>query len=60
MNGIVWDRKKKNPLLIKGITKKEVEHTFKSAGNYEKHIETDRIKITINAFNRRGDMFTIQ
>ena len=60
MNGIVWDRKKKKPLLIKGITKKEVEHTFESAGNYEKHIETDRIKITIKAFNRRGDMFTIQ
>ena len=44
-------QEKKKPLLIKGITKKEVEHTFESAGNYEKHIETDRIKITINAFN---------
>ena len=60
MNGVVWDRKKKKPLLIKGVTKKEVEHTYESDGSYEKHIETDRIKITINAFNRRGEILTIQ
>jgi predicted RNA methylase len=60
MNGVVWDKEKKNPLLIKGITKKEVEHSFEREGNYEKHIETDRIKIAINAFNRRGEILSIQ
>ena len=60
MNGVVWDREKKNPLLIKGITKKEVKHAVEIEGDCEKHIETDLIKITINAFNRHGDMITIQ
>ena len=61
MNGVVWDKNKCNPLLVKGITKKEVKITVESQGEgREKHIETDQIKIVINAFDRRGEMHTIQ
>jgi len=61
MNGVVWDKNKSNPLLVKGITKKEVKHTVESNGEgREKHIETDQIKIIINAFNKIGEMHTIQ
>lgn len=60
MNGVVWDKDKKNPLLVKGVTKKEVKHTVEIQGDIEKHIETDQIKIVINAFNRKGEMLTIQ
>jgi len=61
MNGVVWDKNKSNPLLVKGITKKEVKHTVESNGEgREKHIETDQIKIVINAFNKMGEMHTIQ
>ena len=60
MNGVVWDKNKSNPLLVKGITKKEVKHTIEVHGDIEKHIETDQIKIVIHAFDRRGEMSTIQ
>ena len=60
MNGTVWDKDRKNPLIIKGVTKKEVKHTVEIEGNREKHIETDLIKITIHAFNRQGKLLTIQ
>jgi len=60
MNGVVWDKDKRNPLLVKGVTKKEVDHTVSVEGDVEKHIETDRIKILIHAFNRNGDMLTIE
>jgi len=60
MNGIVWDRDKRNPLLVKGITKKEVRQTVEIEGDCEKHIETDVIKITIHAFNREGELLTIE
>jgi hypothetical protein len=61
MNGIVWDKDRKNPLLVKGITKKEVVHTVEMKGDgVEKHVETDRIKIVIHAFNSDGEMMTIQ
>jgi len=60
MNGIVWDKDRKNPLIIKGITKKEVRHTMEIEGKCEKHIETDLIKISILAFNRQGEMLTVQ
>jgi hypothetical protein len=59
MNGIVWDREKKNPLLVKGLTKKEVKTSIEVQGDAEKHIETDQIKIFINAFNSQGEMLTI-
>ena len=60
MNGIVWDRDRTNPLLVKGVTKKEVRHSVEIHGDMEKHIETDQIKIVIHAFNRHGEMLTIE
>ena len=60
INGIVWDNDKRNPLLVKGVTKKEVKHTVEIQGNIEKHIETAQIKVLIHAFNRHGEMLTIQ
>jgi len=60
MNGIVWDRDRRNPLLVKGVTKKEVRHSVEIQGDVEKHIETDQIKIVIHAFNRHGEMLTIE
>ena len=60
MNGIVWDRDRTNPLLVKGVTKKEVRHSVEIHGDVEKHIETDQIKIVIHAFNRHGEMLTIE
>jgi len=60
MNGIVWDTDRKNPLLVKGVTKKEVKHSVEVHGDVEKHIETDQIKIVIHAFNRKGEMLNIQ
>ncbi|MDY6990200.1 MAG: DUF6094 domain-containing protein [Thermodesulfobacteriota bacterium] len=59
MNGIVWDKGKRNPLLVKGLTKKEVNHSVEVHGDTEKHIDTDKIKIFINAFNRQGELLTI-
>ncbi|MBW1666972.1 MAG: class I SAM-dependent methyltransferase [Deltaproteobacteria bacterium] len=60
MNGVVWDKEKKNPLLVKGMTKKETKYSVEIQGDIEKHIETDQIKIVIHAFNKRGEMLTIQ
>ncbi len=60
MNGIVWGKNKTNPLLVKGVTKKEVRHSVEIQGDVEKHIETDQIKIAIHVFNRHGEMLTIQ
>ena len=60
MNGIVWDRDRTNPLLVKGVTKKEVRHSVETQGDVEKHIETDQIKIVIHALNRHGHMLTIE
>lgn len=60
MNGVVWDRDRKNPLLVKGITKKEIKHSVEIHGEVEKHYETDQIKIVIHAFNKKGEMLTIE
>jgi len=61
MNGIVWDKHNRNPLLIKGVTKKEVRHSIEMVDEgVERHTETDRIKIIIKAFDRNGEMITIQ
>lgn len=60
MNGPVWDKERRNPLIIKGITKKEVKKSVEIEGDCEKHIETDVIKITIRAFNREGELLTIE
>ena len=60
MNGVVWDKSKRNPLLVKGITRKEVVCSVEKHGDVEKHIETDQIKIVIHAFNQHGEMLTIE
>ena len=59
MNGVVYDKDGRNPLLVKGITRKEVDtHTEHEAGK-ERIFETDRIVITINAINEHGEIITI-
>jgi hypothetical protein len=60
MNGVVWDQDKRNPLLVKGVTTKKVKHTVEVHGDVEKHIECDQINIIIHAFDRFGEMLTIQ
>jgi len=60
IRGVVFDKDQKNPLVVKGITKKTVDYRIEKEGDMEKHIETDRIIITINAINQNGEIFTIQ
>jgi hypothetical protein len=60
MNGVVWDRDRRNPLLVKGVTRKIVKHSVEVEGDLERHIERDQIKILILAFDRRGELLTIQ
>ena len=60
IKGVVFDKDNKNPLIVKGITKKTVDYRIEKEGDTEKHIETDRIVITINAINRQGEILTIQ
>jgi 16S rRNA G966 N2-methylase RsmD len=59
MNGVVFDRDNKNPLLVKGMTKKIVETFIEHENGKEKTIERDKILITINAVNRKGEVFTV-
>jgi len=60
MNGVVRDRDGQNPLLVKGVTRKEVHRTVEMEGDLERHIERDEIKVRIHAFNLKGEMLTIQ
>ena len=60
IKGVVFDKDQKNPLIVKGITKKTVDYRIEKEGNTEKQIETDRIVITINAIDQKGEMLTIQ
>jgi hypothetical protein len=60
INGIVFDKNRQNPLVVKGITKKIIESRVEIEGDREKHIETDRIVITIKAFTKEGELITIQ
>ncbi|MBW1781271.1 MAG: class I SAM-dependent methyltransferase [Deltaproteobacteria bacterium] len=60
MNGVVWDRDNKNPLLVKGATRKEIKRSVEIEGDIERHIETDKIRPFIQAFDRNGDIFVIQ
>ena len=60
IKGVVFDKDQKNPLIVKGITRKTVDYRIVREGDTEKQIETDRIVITINAINRQGEIFTIQ
>ena len=59
MNGVVFDKNGRNPLVIKGITRKEVETRTEHEDGKEKIIETDKIVITINAINEYGEFITI-
>ena len=59
MNGVVVDKEGDNPLLVKGITKKVVDIRTEHEDGKERVIETDRIVITINAINEKGDLITI-
>lgn len=59
MNGVVFDKDGANPLVVKGITRKEVETRTEHDDGKERIIETDRIVITINALNQKGELFTI-
>ena len=59
MNGVVFDRDNKNPLLVKGMTKKVVETFTEHENGKEKTIERDKILITINAVNTEGEIFTV-
>jgi hypothetical protein len=60
IKGVVFDKDQKNSLLVKGRTKKAVDYRIEKEGNTEKHIETDRLVITINAINQQGEILTIQ
>ena len=60
MNGVVFDRDGRNPLVVKGITRKEVETRTEYEEGKQKIIETDKIVITINAINEHGEFITIK
>ena len=60
LNGVVWDQDKRNPLLLKGVTKKVVNYSIEKEGDMEKHIERDQIKPFIQAFDGNGEIYTIQ
>lgn len=60
VGGVVRDRDGRNPLVVKGVTRKVVDHRVERDGSAERHIETDRFVITIQAFNQDGDIITIQ
>lgn len=59
MNGVVYDKDGRNPLVVKGITRKVVETRTEHEGGTERIIETDKIIITINAINERGELIAI-
>lgn len=60
VGGVVRDHDGRNPLVVKGVTRKVVEHRVERDGPTERHIETDRFVITIQAFNQDGELLTIQ
>ena len=59
MNGVVFDKDGRNPLVVKGITRKVVETRTEHEDGKERIIETDKIIITINAIDERGKQITI-
>ncbi|MBF0552424.1 MAG: class I SAM-dependent methyltransferase [Deltaproteobacteria bacterium] len=60
MNGVVWDRQGKNPLLVKGTTLKKIKTSVEINDDVERQTATDQIAIIIQAFNRHGELLTIQ
>ena len=59
MNGVVFDKDERNPLVVKGITRKVVETRIEKDDGKNRIIETDKIVITINAINQGGELITI-
>lgn len=57
--GVVRDQEDRNPLLVKGVTKKVVDRRVEHEKGREKHIETERFVITVNAYDRAGRLITI-
>jgi 16S rRNA G966 N2-methylase RsmD len=60
MNGVVFDIDGRNPLVVKGITRKEVDTRTEYEDGKEKIIETDKIVITINTIDEHGEFVTIK
>lgn len=60
VGGVVRDRDGLRPLLVKGTTKKEVDRRIEHEKGKERHIETERFVITVNAYDRDGCLITIQ
>lgn len=60
VGGVVRDREGLRPLLVKGTTKKEVDRRIEHEKGKERHIETERFVITVNAYDRDGCLITIQ
>ena len=59
MNGVVFNKDERNPLVVKGITRKEVDTRTEYEDGKERIIETDKIVISINAINEHGEFITI-
>jgi len=59
MNGVVFNKDERNPLVVKGITRKVVDTRTEYEAGKEKIIETDKIVISINAINEHGEFITI-
>ena len=59
MNGVVFDKEGRNPLVVKGITRKVVETRTEHDDGKQRIIDTDKIIITINAINEHGELITI-
>jgi tRNA1(Val) A37 N6-methylase TrmN6 len=57
--GVVTDQDGRNPLLVKGVTKKVVDHRVEYEPGKERQIDTERFVITVNAYDRRGRLITI-
>ena len=60
MNGVVRDKNGENPLLVKGLTRKIIDTRREGSGENAKIIETERVKIVVNAFSRDGQLLTIE
>ncbi len=60
LRGVVFDQNHENPMVVKGVTKKVVDCKVEREGNIEREIQTDRIVITIYAFNQAGQLITIR
>lgn len=60
VGGLVRDHQGLRPLLVKGTTKKQVDRRVEYENGKERHIETERFVITVNAYDRGGRLITIQ